>query len=727
MRAARQLVNLPASSSAIRSASRRYNNSARPNRCIRLPGPSSTSLLVPLARIVSTICIQHSSVSFSAIPTKTMESCCIYSSPNSSSTAQYRLFSTDPFEDGRNLDAKIAKIELEIADVANQIAKVETAIASAKTSKDLNYFRTEKKQLRAEKDRLLAKEELLLKIELGQDAPRSFSKQEYIACGKAFVRSILKPKATKWLTDASGKQMLVLVGVQVLRPHAPPLDLFVRSVTKPFWEHCITMAENGVRVCAVGSPGIGKSLTSLFAIKLLLEKGKTVVFLRRTITKRDVYYQFTPSSSGAAGVVDVDVFPETCQPEDIRSMKDPNTFYIVDPGMTKDSCNPSATVKAHVIICSSPDSSHWGGSEFAKMRHDEVTRGGRFYYYPIWSLHELLVAGEHLAASAHTYSGSASPTLDDESSEQLAEEDRQCPPFSAEVIKSRFWRFGGIPRVVLTTDLSAISQYEEDQRISINSLNDKCLREMCEGNVEVDAFKPYAPKSSVVAYSVQPKQWKTARAILVSDQVEYRVAQKYEEGFWNYIFATKDDNVKASRFENYARAWFLREQRGSVELKCLSTKLSEELLIPNCKSSEMLMASGAAVTQWKHCTEDNVLYYSKSSQAPFADFVIKQGNTYYVINATISRKRNMKPDLLLRFCCQVAKNSDHSDNDVKFRLIFVVPENEVFRKFRFTLKREDTATKRNEKQGNDQIETLPKNCDVWVGVIGPKDKATLRP
>eukprot|EP00736_Rhodelphis_marinus_P008840 Rmarinus@m.14776 len=148
MRAARQLVKLPASGSAIRSASRRYYNNARPNLCIRLPGRPSSSLLVPLARIVRTICIQHSSVSFSAIPTKTMESCCIYSSPNSSSTAQYRLFSTDPSEDGRNLDAKIAKIELEIADVANQIAKVETAIASAKTSKDLNYFRAKEDRLR---------------------------------------------------------------------------------------------------------------------------------------------------------------------------------------------------------------------------------------------------------------------------------------------------------------------------------------------------------------------------------------------------------------------------------------------------------------------------------------------------------------------------------------------------------------------------------------------------
>jgi hypothetical protein len=44
------------------------------------------------------------------------------------------------------------------------------------------------------------------------------------------------------------------------------------------------------------------------------------------------------------------------KPEDMPSLLDPETYYIVDPGMTKDSCNPSSIVKANVFINASPDS-----------------------------------------------------------------------------------------------------------------------------------------------------------------------------------------------------------------------------------------------------------------------------------------------------------------------------------------------------------------------------------
>jgi polynucleotide 5'-kinase involved in rRNA processing len=37
------------------------------------------------------------------------------------------------------------------------------------------------------------------------------------------------------------------------------------------------------RVAAVGTPGIGKSTTASFAVRLLLQRGKTVVYLHRTV------------------------------------------------------------------------------------------------------------------------------------------------------------------------------------------------------------------------------------------------------------------------------------------------------------------------------------------------------------------------------------------------------------------------------------------------------------
>ena len=61
---------------------------------------------------------------------------------------------------------------------------------------------------------------------------------------------------------------------------------------KQFWKACLRWSRT-YRVCAVGSPGAGKSTTMMYLIRILLERGKKVVYLHRTEEKDSHYYVWT--------------------------------------------------------------------------------------------------------------------------------------------------------------------------------------------------------------------------------------------------------------------------------------------------------------------------------------------------------------------------------------------------------------------------------------------------
>jgi hypothetical protein len=74
-----------------------------------------------------------------------------------------------------------------------------------------------------------------------------------------------------------------------------------------------------------------------------------------------------------------------------------DTHYIVDPGNTKDTCCTPAFFPPKIIIVSSLDNHHWGGSTFAKARWGGI--GGICLYFPVWTLDKLLAAREALDPS----------------------------------------------------------------------------------------------------------------------------------------------------------------------------------------------------------------------------------------------------------------------------------------------------------------------------------------
>jgi hypothetical protein len=173
-------------------------------------------------------------------------------------------------------------------------------------------------------------------------------------------------------------------------------DLVIRKITRPFWQACIDAAETPdvqCRVCAVGTSGIGKTASTAYLIRmLLLERKKTVVYHVRTVRNSGWVFEFIPGSEGGASVT-ANVYSERTWDVTIPSFRDPSTYYVVDPGDTDDTCNPPVLFLPKVIIVTSPDSKHWGGTTFFKAR-DDVR--GVLKVYPLWELDELLQARPYL-------------------------------------------------------------------------------------------------------------------------------------------------------------------------------------------------------------------------------------------------------------------------------------------------------------------------------------------
>ncbi len=89
---------------------------------------------------------------------------------------------------------------------------------------------------------------------------------------------------------------------------------------------------------------------------------------------------------------DLMVYPEALGYESINRLESRDTLYVVEPGMTKDSCNAATGFLPKTILVCLSDWRHWGESEIEKNR---ACISGLLMFFPLWKLDELL--------HSHTY------------------------------------------------------------------------------------------------------------------------------------------------------------------------------------------------------------------------------------------------------------------------------------------------------------------------------------
>ena len=138
--------------------------------------------------------------------------------------------------------------------------------------------------------------------------------------------------------------MKVLKDVVVLEEGNTIIEYIVlRKNLEDFWNQVIATVEpkgnnDHIPVCAVGTPGIGKSLTTPILIRLLLKQKKKVIYRIRTIEKDGWVYFFIPKTSqnhsaDTDDATNVHVILE--KDFNVINFNDPSIYYIVDPGKKK--------------------------------------------------------------------------------------------------------------------------------------------------------------------------------------------------------------------------------------------------------------------------------------------------------------------------------------------------------------------------------------------------------
>uniref|UniRef100_A0A0K6S988 Uncharacterized protein n=1 Tax=Chromera velia CCMP2878 TaxID=1169474 RepID=A0A0K6S988_9ALVE len=542
-------------------------------------------------------------------------------------------------EDIRTKKAKIAGLEraLGITDddpVGNLLHPQYTALNNQLTS--LNNQLTE---LQKEKNLLLAQQQ-----QVSASSASYFTevdRKAFLDSGRDFVKS---------LCDATPRKVPKARGMEVLEgikggPGLPARgNVVVREVTKRFWEKCISEVQKGYRVCAVGSPGIGKSTSVAVLIKMLLERGETAVYLKRTLdTSRDgVCYEFKPMGSGR---IETEVYTEEQAIRvEVASLKLPSTFFLIDPGSNQGSCDPSFRVEAKVIMNASPDSKHWG-NEFDKRQQDGEAYG-IFLYYPLWTLLELLAASGFLSPSGY-----------------LIEED---------VLLERYREFGGTPRAVFAPE-SDLQGLRRKQKKGVHALTPEQVKLIADDKVAaVDTDDASQPKSSVMGYESEGPSY-DGKPVIISKVVCERISERHMGLLWRDLELQSTHSTRGHLFEAYVRSLMLREggntfwSRKAVGAR--GDKTGTNLELPCCESIRLVHDVSAAV---KACQKSgSVVYHSVNQQYELVDFVFKQNGTFFAVNATIAASDKAKTKKINKLFTDLGLKAD--SGPPKLKLLFAVP------------------------------------------------------
>lgn len=416
--------------------------------------------------------------------------------------------------------------------------------------------------------------------------------------------------------------------------------VFLSEQHKAFWHRVLTQCEKS-RVCAVGSPGVGKSTTTAYAIRLLLQKKKTVVYNYRTEENRFFYLVFSPKKDFADLAIDLSLIPQTLKPMDIPELADADAYYIVDPGVrpetTKTSCDPHG-VAAHVIIVASADSRHWGADEFYKLRP-----GGRqpgvLMYFPI-------------------------PTTDD----VIRVAKLVNPTLKQHEIDERIYRYGRIPRHIVAVDRT---QAEAQQGAGIDRLTVGQTRQIMHNTASLRTNDPSSPSSAVLVVGPSAVSYFDSIDGFVSDYVVERVAEKYYKNLWNDIWAAPTLPDQGRLFEVFLRARFTKGTTEEFTSRRCCGKNSQfrnvtfPLALGGCSEGSRRVHSIAESAM----SSERTLFHSTSEEEPFIDMIYRVGKTYYAIQATVGKDHDAARDKLLNLIKSLSlKDDEHLE------VIYAVPD-----------------------------------------------------
>jgi len=389
------------------------------------------------------------------------------------------------------------------------------------------------------------------------------------------------------------------------------VDIIIREADWNFWKACIAELEDPdpqkirKRVAVVGSPGVGKSTTALFIIRRLLQMKKTVVYRMKGTAGN--YVIFNPNNgSGSISPVVVTELPGSTPETEITPLTNRETYFIIDPGVTKTNCNPDPDVKAKVLIVASPDERHWGGNTFPKDQPGWP--GGLYRYFPPWSLQELQSAGSLL-----------------------------LPPLASEQIEQMFSIFGGIPRQVFSPSYSKQNSKILEKKVA--ALSETHAKSLVSGRLNVHAnFGADQPQGGIAIFT-PTDDYEDVVVSLASVSVGNWVRSHFLGAVWADL-ALYPTPTAWQLLESYSMEAMMKTNQYTAR-HCVgkSNKLYAQtfaLELGGCTSKSFQYECSPAVKDGS----DNALFYSSNRQHPLYDMIFKRDSTFYAIQVTVGRNHD---------------------------------------------------------------------------------------
>ena len=432
-------------------------------------------------------------------------------------------------------------------------------------------------------------------------------------------------------------------------------NVVLRNITEDFWRKVIeTTAVH--RVCALGSPGVGKTTTTCILIRLLLEDKKTVVYRVRKCDKDGFIYMFTPSSDA----VDVRVIREFEFHDSDTEVNIDSIYYIVDPGQTSDNCNLSGDYIGNVIIVASPDERHWKDYDFFKLRRRKT---GTLLFFPVWTLQELVFASEYITEETDLI-------------------------LSENIIKERFNRFGGVPRYVFASMGNYTSQ---------KNVQDLALADLSAGVAQSLVFKDRSainskstniPKGILLSYINAPHDcgtYRTGYAVFSSDYIYDYIVKKYMVNLWNQMIKN-DAKFDPYLYEAYVRTLFYDNAKTPAAKKYKIRDLTlknTDTERKNAISTETDINLGgcAGLLQSENIYESAVekpmiVFHPYSLIFKLIDFVYRENGNPVVYNCfqcTIIKDHTATSDHIYDMANYIMNNNVNSASLPRINIFYAVP------------------------------------------------------
>jgi hypothetical protein len=435
---------------------------------------------------------------------------------------------------------------------------------------------------------------------------------------QVFVDTLMNDAMHEEIPDSDG--MTYVRRIPRLEDHKVG-TMVVRKITIPFWQACVrTISSPGVgRVAVLGTPGIGKSTCTPMLIRALLQEGKTVVYhVVKEPTTPGWLYEFAPRINGEG--YHAQVYPESLGVYGVPSLALATTYYVVDPGETKIKCHPSPPFEPKLVLVASPDSRHWGDSEFQKERGKIV---GRFMYFPVWSKSELWPCNGIIG-------------------ERMSEDD----------FNERYRWFGGVPRKVFAPEEDARG-WLETQNFALNQLTVDQVTKMGTKTPEaLNSFSEGQPKSSLMGYDLAADDdgtFRRMRVILLSEEIIEKLWSTYHSLLWNLMLGT-DSELARYMFESYVRTLLVDPTKTELvfqyrwaygkrkRFRHLRSAIYD-LKIPACTEIRLVDDPVASVTQLPH--SPLTLFHSTRANYELIDCIFSDNqNRVHAIQITTGKNHD---------------------------------------------------------------------------------------